>query len=318
MFKRMAANADVIVENYRPRVKHRLGIDYETHAQDQPAHRLRQHQRLRPGRAVRRPAGPRPGRAGHERPDVRHRAAGAGAGACRHRHRRLQRGHVLRGGIVIALLEREHTGEGAMGAYVAAAGARRDDRFPGCTLDRRARGAASRPATTTRPRFPPASIKTSDGHINIAASGQSCSSACARRSACRSSRRTRDYSRTPKSRSEKPRCRSTGSSRRRSRTRTSAEWIAALNKAGVPCGPIYKMNEVFADPQVQHLGTREAGHALQAGRHRSRRAGRQLSRARRSRCAARRRTSARKPTRYCASTATATPRSVRFHRKGVV
>jgi formyl-CoA transferase len=35
--------------------------------------------------------------------------------------------------------------------------------------------------------------------------------------------------------------------------RTSAEWIDALNKIGVPCGPIYKMDEVFADPQVQHL-----------------------------------------------------------------
>ena len=36
--------------------------------------------------------------------------------------------------------------------------------------------------------------------------------------------------------------------------KTSAEWIDLLNKAGVPSGPIYKMNEVFADPQVQHLG----------------------------------------------------------------
>jgi crotonobetainyl-CoA:carnitine CoA-transferase CaiB-like acyl-CoA transferase len=30
--------------------------------------------------------------------------------------------------------------------------------------------------------------------------------------------------------------------------------IAMLNKAGVPCGPINRMDEVFADPQVQHLG----------------------------------------------------------------
>jgi formyl-CoA transferase len=34
----------------------------------------------------------------------------------------------------------------------------------------------------------------------------------------------------------------------------SAEWIEALNAAGVPCGPIYTMDQVFADPQVQHLG----------------------------------------------------------------
>ena len=37
------------------------------------------------------------------------------------------------------------------------------------------------------------------------------------------------------------------------RQKTSAEWITLLNDAGVPCGPIYKINESFADPQVQHL-----------------------------------------------------------------
>jgi formyl-CoA transferase len=36
--------------------------------------------------------------------------------------------------------------------------------------------------------------------------------------------------------------------------KTSAEWIEILNRAGVPCGPIYAMDEVFADPQVKHLG----------------------------------------------------------------
>jgi formyl-CoA transferase len=39
----------------------------------------------------------------------------------------------------------------------------------------------------------------------------------------------------------------------RTRTRTSGEWIASLNEAGVPCGPIYAIDEVFADPQVEHL-----------------------------------------------------------------
>jgi crotonobetainyl-CoA:carnitine CoA-transferase CaiB-like acyl-CoA transferase len=33
----------------------------------------------------------------------------------------------------------------------------------------------------------------------------------------------------------------------------SAAWIDQLNAAGVPCGPIYSIDEVFADPQVQHL-----------------------------------------------------------------
>ncbi|MEM6306172.1 MAG: CoA transferase, partial [Pseudomonadota bacterium] len=38
------------------------------------------------------------------------------------------------------------------------------------------------------------------------------------------------------------------------RTKTTAEWVEALTAAGVPCGPIYKIDEMFADPQVQHLG----------------------------------------------------------------
>src|SRR5260370_31443135 len=36
--------------------------------------------------------------------------------------------------------------------------------------------------------------------------------------------------------------------------RSSAEWIELLNKAGVPCGPIYSIDQVYADPQVQYLG----------------------------------------------------------------
>lgn len=38
--------------------------------------------------------------------------------------------------------------------------------------------------------------------------------------------------------------------------RTTAEWIAALEQAGVPCGPINDLDQVFADPQVQARGTR--------------------------------------------------------------
>src|SRR3546814_7092498 len=38
------------------------------------------------------------------------------------------------------------------------------------------------------------------------------------------------------------------------REKASRTWIDLLNKAGVPCGPMYKIDEVFADPQVPHLG----------------------------------------------------------------
>jgi formyl-CoA transferase len=36
--------------------------------------------------------------------------------------------------------------------------------------------------------------------------------------------------------------------------RTSAEWVELLNNAGVPTGPIYSIDQVYADPQVGHLG----------------------------------------------------------------
>ena len=38
------------------------------------------------------------------------------------------------------------------------------------------------------------------------------------------------------------------------RTRSTAYWVEELNAAGVPCGPIYRIDEVFADAQVQHVG----------------------------------------------------------------
>ena len=37
-------------------------------------------------------------------------------------------------------------------------------------------------------------------------------------------------------------------------TRTVAEWVESLNAAGVPAGPIYKLDEMFADPQVKVTG----------------------------------------------------------------
>ena len=37
-------------------------------------------------------------------------------------------------------------------------------------------------------------------------------------------------------------------------TRDSAQWIDVLNQAGVPCGPIYSIDQAFADPQTQALG----------------------------------------------------------------
>jgi crotonobetainyl-CoA:carnitine CoA-transferase CaiB-like acyl-CoA transferase len=45
------------------------------------------------------------------------------------------------------------------------------------------------------------------------------------------------------------------------REKTSTEWVEIMNQAGVPCGPIYRMDQVFADPQVKHMQiAAEVGH----------------------------------------------------------
>jgi formyl-CoA transferase len=38
------------------------------------------------------------------------------------------------------------------------------------------------------------------------------------------------------------------------KTKPSQHWVEVFEEAGVPCGPIYDIGQVFADPQVQHLG----------------------------------------------------------------
>ena len=38
------------------------------------------------------------------------------------------------------------------------------------------------------------------------------------------------------------------------RTRPSADWVETFDAAGVPCGPIYTVDQAFADRQVVHLG----------------------------------------------------------------
>jgi crotonobetainyl-CoA:carnitine CoA-transferase CaiB-like acyl-CoA transferase len=48
--------------------------------------------------------------------------------------------------------------------------------------------------------------------------------------------------------------------------KSSAQWVEALNLAGVPCGPIYSIDQVFADPQVEHLGVAAAVEHPRLGR----------------------------------------------------
>ncbi|MEQ8370124.1 MAG: CaiB/BaiF CoA-transferase family protein [Alphaproteobacteria bacterium] len=53
---------------------------------------------------------------------------------------------------------------------------------------------------------------------------------------------------------------------RRTRQRTTADWLATLEAAGVPCGPVNDMAQVFADPQVRARHMRlDMAHPLAGG-----------------------------------------------------
>ena len=38
------------------------------------------------------------------------------------------------------------------------------------------------------------------------------------------------------------------------KTKPAEHWIELMEANGIPCGPIYTIDQVFADPQVKHLG----------------------------------------------------------------
>ncbi len=95
ILKRLAERADVLVENYRPDVKHRLGIDYETLHAINPRLVYASISGFGQDGPIPRPAGLRSNRAGDGRSDVDYRTARTGAGARRGRDSRSHRGSFL-------------------------------------------------------------------------------------------------------------------------------------------------------------------------------------------------------------------------------
>src|SRR6266699_1044626 len=154
-------------------------------------------------------------------------------------------------GILVALLEREVSGEGqwVRSSLLQAQIALTDFQSARWLIAKEVPGQAGNDHPTS---IPTGVFETSDGHINIAASGQHifkrfCAAVGAEHLAGDPQFAT-DQLRS------KNRAALNAAIAEKTRTRPSREWIDILNVAGVPCGPIYKMNEVFEDPQVRHLG----------------------------------------------------------------
>jgi crotonobetainyl-CoA:carnitine CoA-transferase CaiB-like acyl-CoA transferase len=251
IFFRLAERADVIVENYKSDVKHRLGVDYE---------------------AVRRvnrrivygsisgfgQDGPYAGR-----PGVDQIAQGMGGLMSITGHpgqgpvrvgiaiNDTSAGLLLAYGIVLALLSRERTGEGQWvhTSLLEAQIFMLDFQVARYLM----KGEVAAQEGNFHPTSPGTGMfRTADGHINVAASGDNlwrrfCEAAGAQ-----------DLLENPDFATVVARARNRPALithlERIMRRHPSAYWVEVLNKVGVPCGPINAIDETFADPQVRHLG----------------------------------------------------------------
>ena len=250
-FKRMVKKADVVVENFRPDVKRRLGIDYPQLRKINPkliyasisGFGQTGPYAVRPGfdqiaqgmgglMSITGLPGQGPVRVGIPLAD-------------------LSAGLFCALGILVALLEREKSKKGQ---YVATSlleaqifmldfqGAR-------WLIGGEVPGQAGNNHPTS---IPTGVFKTADGHINIASTGSKIWARFCNAADATELMQRPEYE-TAAARS-KHRDALNADMETYTVKRTSAEWIELLNKAGVPCGPIYTIDQVYADPQVKHLG----------------------------------------------------------------
>src|ERR1700741_1770139 len=251
VLERLVKTADVVVENYRPDVKFRLGIDYASLEKINPRIILASISGFgQDGPYVKRPGfdqiaqgmsglmsvtgltGQGPVSTGAGRAD---RPAGLYAAI----------------GVMIALLERETSGKGqwVQSSLLQAGISLLDFQAARYLMERDVPPQVGNDHPTS---MPTSAYKTKDGHINVAASGEGMWAGL-----CKAIERE-DLLASPdfkggKKRAEN-RAKLNAALNESLAKKTGAEWIEILNKAGIPCGPIYKVDEVFADPQVKHLG----------------------------------------------------------------
>lgn len=251
VFMKLASQADVIVENYRSDVKHRLKVDYETVAKVNP--------RIVYGSI----AGF--GQSGPDaaRPGVDQIAQGMGGlmsitGEPGNGPMRvgipiadLTSGLLLAQAIMLALYNRERTGKGQWvhTSLIEAQIFMLDFQAARWLM----KGEVAQQAGNDHPTSIPTGVfPTSDGHINIAAAGDKMWKRFAEALGAASLVDHPEHA-TPALRSQNRKALNQRIGEV-TRTNTSAHWIDALNKAGVPCGPINTIDRTFAEPQVQHLG----------------------------------------------------------------
>lgn len=251
VFRRLAAKADVVVENFRPDVKHRLGIAYDDlkkinprlvygsisgFGQDGPYAKRPGFDQIAQGMgglmSVTGLPGQGPVRAGIPLAD-------------------LTAGLFCALGILTALLEREVSGQGqwVQTSLLQAQAFMLDFQAARYLV----KGEVAKQAGNNHPTSIPTGVfKTKDGYLNLATTGQAIWERCAKALGADALLARPEYAKA--------------ALRSQNRDKLNEElqayfladetknWVEKLNAAGVPCGPIYPIDKMFADPQVRHLG----------------------------------------------------------------
>ncbi len=251
ILKQLVARADVLVENYRPDVKDRLGIGYDVCAAINPrliygsisGYGEDGPYRLRPGfdqiaqgmgglMSITGLPGQGPVRVGVPIAD-------------------LCAGIFCAYGISVALIEREKSGKGqwVKSSLLQAQLFMLDFQAARWLMKGEVAGQAGNNHPTS---IPTGVYKTHDGYMNLAVSGHKiwvrfCEAIGAPELATNP-----DYASAALRSVNRDALHTDIESYMKERD--TVAWVALLNEAGVPCGPIYSIDQAFTDPQAQHLG----------------------------------------------------------------
>ena len=251
-FMRLVKQADVVIENMRPDVKHRLKIDWENvqavnprvvygsisgFGQDGPYGKRGGVDQIAQGMgglmSITGEPGQGPMRVGIAINDV-------------------VAGTLLALGVMMALFERQSTGAGRW-IYTSLLETQLfllDFQAARWLMD----GQVPQQVGNNHPTGTPSSaFQTSDGYVNLAGTG----SPKGWFAICDVLGRP-DWKEKPEWRTGKGRTKDRPQLNRMvsdiMRQKPTAHWVEQFERAGVPCGPIYTIDQAFSDPQVEHLG----------------------------------------------------------------
>ena len=253
-FMRLVKKADVVIENFRPDVKDKLGIGYESvrkvnpaivygsisgFGQDGPYQKRPGFDQIAQGMgglmSITGAPGEGPMRVGIPVAD-------------------LTAGLFCAMGILTALLERDVSGEGqwVQTSLLQAQIFMLDFQAARWLMEKDVAQQAGNDHPTS---IPTGVFKTSDGYINIATTGGRIWQRFAEALGAPDLPNRPEYATAPDR--SKNRKALNAEINKLTQTKSTEAWVKEFNAAGVPCGPINSIDQVFEDEQVKHLGMAE-------------------------------------------------------------